>query len=712
MATTPGLENATVLNKIGSFNIGDNGTDEGPSGIINPSTDGALFRTSMTIGGLAFSTSNLCPNSAIITSITGDGTTATVTLTEATELFVGETIPKIQGNSVSGFNAAAVTVTSLIAPTTNSGVLSSTQFTFASSTSGTGLGGTLTATAPCPGAKINPFGADDGNREIELGWAGDGAPIDSSIIANPGGAASTDCINAIDAFAAHPTNLHFALEAFTLGAVRKHATQTRNRIPGVDFSCPTPDQLNAMAAFQEYLGRQEELALCSNSSPSPLCTGAQFTAGLGGTAFATGQKGTQAPYSPRVITFNDSTAQTGEGIFLDSRSSCNLCHLNAGAQGTVGDIGSEQFLPGPPSLTNTATAWTASTTYVPASKPGGNIWSVVTPTDPSNPNFFMALSCSTCKSGGSEPVWPVNVGDTVADGDITWLNLGITAQRLNNPSNGALVGVSTSPARNLSTPTDVDLLDVNVDNLTSTPTTPLDTLVGFTLPSDPGNFITGGPANAPGFTDDNSFNIQSIIEAPRKETFFHNGALATNIEDAVSFYFTPSFDGSAAGALDVGKFPAGRNCKGGVIQTPPAAGGGARTGCGVAALGSLAATYTGGSNRAVLNDLGFFLRALSVVYSIDDAERLTQDTIDILQANPLLPTTVQALNFSNDFNDIIKVLKGARVTLPASWASLLKQAPTLQSQYQVALAAKSPAQLTKVLNGLIALQQSVAAITP
>lgn len=505
LATTPGLENPTVVNKLGSFNIGDNGADQGPSGIANPSNDGALFRTSMSIGGLAFTTANLCTNSAIIASINAtSATTGTIAVTEpqGSEIFPGETILPHS----SAFAGGKVTVNDPISGecNTNSGVIACTSFditTTGSVTSCAGNCGTLTATAPCPGAKINPFGADDGNRGIGLGWAGRCAPIDASIIANPAGGAGTNCINVIDNFAANPTNLHLALESFTVGAVRKHSTRTRNRIPGLDFTCPTTAQLSALAAFQEYLGRQEELALCSNSSPSAICAGTEFGAG----PFATGQKGTQASYSPNVVTFNDTAAETGKGIYLDSRSSCNLCHLNGGAQGTVGDIGSEQFLPGPPSLTNTATTWAASALYISATTgnlPGNTgIVSVVTPTDPANPYFFMALSCSStpCTSGGSEPNWASadQLGDEVADGDITWVNLGVSAQRLNNPPNGALAGVSNSPGRNLSTPTDVDLLDVNSDNVLSKPTKPLNTLVGFTLPLDPGNLINGGASFSP-----------------------------------------------------------------------------------------------------------------------------------------------------------------------------------------------------------------------
>ena len=55
-------------------------------------------------------------------------------------------------------------------------------------------------------------------------------------------------------------------------------------------------------------------------------------------------------------------------------------------------------------------------------------------------------------------------------------------------------------------------------------------------------------------------------------------------------------------------------------------------GCGLGSLESLAASYTGGDTQQVLNRLGFFLRALSTVYSISDCERLVTDTISRLDA--------------------------------------------------------------------------------
>ena len=211
----PNLENPTTVQKLTLFNIAN-----GPPGNVN-NPEGPL-RASMALGGLAFTTSNICVNSGVVSSITGDGATATVTMIEPMELFEGETI-SFENNSIDGFNATA-TVTGLIAPTTASGVLSATQFTFASVTSGTGSGGFMIVAAPCPGAAIGGGVADDGTRDIELGWGGDGALIDPSIIANS--PKNADCVDAINEFAARPTDLTLALRTFSLGAVRKHFTRS------------------------------------------------------------------------------------------------------------------------------------------------------------------------------------------------------------------------------------------------------------------------------------------------------------------------------------------------------------------------------------------------------------------------------------------------------------------------------------------------------
>ena len=118
-----------------------------------------------------------------------------------------------------------------------------------------------------------------------------------------------------------------SLRSFATGAVRQHFTKTLNRVPGVDFRLPTEAELDALLAFQESLGRQSDPVL-----PLPL-------------------KGT--------------VPRRGQDIFLDNTlGKCNLCHVNAGANATLGagnnlgnirvDIGVEALLDSPARLTGEA----------------------------------------------------------------------------------------------------------------------------------------------------------------------------------------------------------------------------------------------------------------------------------------------------------------------------------------------------------------------
>jgi hypothetical protein len=710
---TPALENSALVTNLGLFNI-TNAQPGNPGNITNPL---GPFRASMALGGLKFTTLNMCDNSGIIVSPTGITTDnaglATVTMTEPMELFLGEKI-SVNNDSNNDFNTEGngpgvpYIVTGFPGSTTTaSGVVAATQFQFQTSfPNESGGGGNAIAAAPCPGAEISentPGGVDDGNRDIELGWAGDGAlldpmPFEGGTGGNYGGAAQ-DCIDAINDFAANPADLFNALRSFTVGAVRHHFERSLNRIPGKDFRCPRPAELDAAADFQIYLGRQFELALCSNSSPSSICTGSKF----GAQTYATGKDGTQtAKFSQNVssltipatapslttlenvITFNDTTAETGKAIFLDSRARCNLCHFNGGAQNTIAGIRGEPFIAGV-SAFNTATPWQPSQTYFPAT---GAIndhrnWSMVTPTSGGNPDFFMALVSSAGNSGSSgveEPDWSTapNPGDVipVVDGDITWMNLGTVATRIN------------TPGRNATTGTDIDVLrtsgDSSLAGLISFTFPSLDTF-GTTIPMDPGNGIV------PQGLVEAGFNIQSIIEAPRKSTFFHNAAATSRIEDAASFYFTATFDDSIVG---------------GVQGSPPRGTGGLN---GRQALQSLAGTYTGGDNQAVLNNLGFFLRALSVVYSLADCERLVQDSID--RVNLHLNTRLPVANCTTNLNDVSRVILGAKVTVPSQYSQVQSSMATLAKQLHTAARTKNTAALEQILSNLRSLRRSIATIS-
>ena len=53
------------------------------------------------------------------------------------------------------------------------------------------------------------------------------------------------------------------LRDFATGAVTQHFPKTLNRVPGVDFRLPTPEELDDMLAFQLSLGRQQDIDLAT-----------------------------------------------------------------------------------------------------------------------------------------------------------------------------------------------------------------------------------------------------------------------------------------------------------------------------------------------------------------------------------------------------------------------------------------------------------------
>lgn len=107
------------------------------------------------------------------------------------------------------------------------------------------------------------------------GWSGDGSPV------NP------------------DTGLDGSLRAFAAGAVIQHFTKTLDREPGEDFRLPTDEELDALAAFQLSLGRQED------------------------------------PELP--LSLKDPVALQGQELFNNTDvSKCSTCHFNAGANNHPG----------------------------------------------------------------------------------------------------------------------------------------------------------------------------------------------------------------------------------------------------------------------------------------------------------------------------------------------------------------------------------------
>ena len=110
------------------------------------------------------------------------------------------------------------------------------------------------------------------------GWSGDGAPGDGT------------------------------LRSFATGAVIQHFTKTLERVPGRDFRLPDDSELDALEAFQRFVGRQADLEL------------------------------------PLLLT--GEVPSRGQDIFMDNTlGKCNICHVNAGANANLGgtSVGNANF---------------------------------------------------------------------------------------------------------------------------------------------------------------------------------------------------------------------------------------------------------------------------------------------------------------------------------------------------------------------------------
>jgi cytochrome c peroxidase len=122
---------------------------------------------------------------------------------------------------------------------------------------------------PDPGLNLGMDFSSNGlnpNPPERLGWGNDGAP----------------------------------LREFAAVAIVQHATKTLYRRPGIDFRVPTDEELDALAAYQLALGRQEDFNL-------------------------------------KALVLTSSIATKGETLYLDTgnigeagHKNCNSCHFNGG----------------------------------------------------------------------------------------------------------------------------------------------------------------------------------------------------------------------------------------------------------------------------------------------------------------------------------------------------------------------------------------------
>jgi len=92
------------------------------------------------------------------------------------------------------------------------------------------------------------------------------------------------------------------LREFAIGAVTQHFTRTLNRTPGVDFRLPTDEELDALEAFQRFVGRDRDPDLATLRL-----------------------KGAEARRGKEIFL----TSDTQRGTVAAGK--CNICHANAGA---------------------------------------------------------------------------------------------------------------------------------------------------------------------------------------------------------------------------------------------------------------------------------------------------------------------------------------------------------------------------------------------
>ncbi len=563
------LENPTLVNQLGLFNIheGVGGTAEELGNVDNPA---GPFRSSMQIAGLAFTTVNMVP-----------------------DFFSSNCTPFL--SFISGGDVQCSPPPAFPAPATPIELF---NVFLGPRTGGPGIGNDITP------------GVDEGTRNVQLGWSGDGTSADPDIFGAETTSANQDCKDAIEAANADPTDLTKTLRAFSLTAVETHLTKSLNRMPGVDFRCPTPAELDELAAFQEYLGRQFELALKAGVNTNDMDhDGAQ---NVGNDMAA----GTQVDAEQPVITFSDPLAEKGKAIFLSRHSQCSLCHFNAGANSISGEIVS-------------ANANDPSAPFPSRNLTQTHKADLLRCTDKDGVSDSCLNAATATAHGLNAIVAPVVVpqdpGDKVQSGGVT-------------STHGASEcgsGINTGGNRGC------------VDGK------------GLRL---------------------GQFNVQSLIEAPRKTSFFHNGAF-TSIEDAVTFYFSPTGD--------KGFFVAPRKNE-----------------TGAQALDNLTTEF----GPQPLDTLAFFLRALSTVYAIADCERLVNDSIGLVQRGEI--PSLQVRLCVGDLKDVPRLVKGAKVSVPDQYTAVTLEARKLVPRLRAAAFKGDLAAFRKSLRTLQSMRHSLATITP
>lgn len=192
------------------------------------------------------------------------------------------------------------------------------------------------SSANFPGTPLLPAECSTGVTGLlkQLGWSGDappGSPVES------------------DACHTHHGNLDSladgSIRAFANGAIAQHNTKSLNRIAGTDFRFATETEADALAAFQNWLGRRP-LTEAENTGQG---TAGRIEYDIARLDFVDdridlGRDHFAAPGEFTRITPAGTLPATGTVVTqnLNSGAGCNACHTNGGSNtgtDTVNPVG-------------------------------------------------------------------------------------------------------------------------------------------------------------------------------------------------------------------------------------------------------------------------------------------------------------------------------------------------------------------------------------
>lgn len=166
---------------------------------------------------------------------------------------------------------------------------------------------------------------------------------------------------------------------------------------------------------------------------------------------------------------------------------------------------------------------------------------------------------------------------------------------------------------------------------------------GVFIPSDPGLEVDPPPPGPlGGILEEHAFNGQPVIEAARKEAFFHNHISRGSIEKSTEFYFKETFNNSPVATAIAGLLANPNN----------------GDGSGNAHIKTVE-EFQAFAGPNAFNELGAFTRALSAWYSLKDCERLIDEAITRIGVGVSIENPIRHCSFN--LGDVGKVLNRAKV---------------------------------------------------